>query len=285
MHKSMLTSDGATIRYVDEGAGEVLILLHGWAQSAAMFRHQIAEFAGIRRVIAPDFRGHGTSPDCAHGHRIYRFAADLAELIEREDIRRATVLGWSMGASVLWAYVDLFGSGRIDRCVFVDEPASVMRQAGMTDDEAADAGALFDAATMIGIASQLAGPDSAAAREAFLDGMITPGIPSELRRFLLDENLRPEARTIAALFADHCSIDWRDVFARFDMPVLVIGGRVSHVDIRSQIWIRDRLPEAELVILDEADGGAHFPFIEAPEVFNAVLAGFLGTPTAAAGAA
>ena len=99
MHKSMLTSDGATIRYVDEGAGEVLILLHGWAQSAAMFRHQIAEFAGTRRVIAPDFRGHGSSPDCAHGHRIYRFAADLAELI---DTHTSTQQWHKRGAAVQW---------------------------------------------------------------------------------------------------------------------------------------------------------------------------------------
>ncbi|MFD0386637.1 alpha/beta fold hydrolase [Tistrella bauzanensis] len=57
MNKTLLTSDGARISYVDDGAGEVLILLHGWSQSAAMFRHQIAEFSRTRRVIAPDFRG------------------------------------------------------------------------------------------------------------------------------------------------------------------------------------------------------------------------------------
>lgn len=275
MNKTLLTSDGARISYVDDGVGEVLILLHGWSQSAAMFRHQIAEFSRTRRVIAPDFRGHGTSPDAAHGHRIYRLAADIAELMAQERIGRATMLGWSMGASVLWAYIDIYGTAAIDRCIFVDEPASVMRQPDMTDDDMTDAGALFDAATMVTIAAQLAGPESHIAREAFLDGMITEGIASDLRRFLLDENCRPDARSIASLFVDHCSIDWRDLFPRIDRPVLVIAGRVSHVGVRSQEWICTQLPNATLVVFEEHDGGAHFPFIEAPSVFNAVLADFL----------
>lgn len=62
MKKTFETSDGATLAYTDEGSGKALILLPGWSQSAAMFRHQIVHLSKSRRVIALDFRGHGQSP-------------------------------------------------------------------------------------------------------------------------------------------------------------------------------------------------------------------------------
>ena len=180
MQKTFTTSDGATITYEERGEGPVLILLHGWSQSAAMFRHQVDHFSRSHRVIAPDFRGHGQSADPGHGYRIYRFAQDIDELMRHAGVERATILGWSMGASVLWGLIDLHGTGRIDRLVFVDEPASVARQPHMDDEAAADAGALFDMATMATAAAQIGGPDGHAARSAFLDGMITKGIDADL---------------------------------------------------------------------------------------------------------
>jgi non-heme chloroperoxidase len=275
MHRTFTTTDGAVISYADEGKGEVLLLVHGWSQSAAMFRHQIEHFSKSRRVIAPDFRGHGRSPNPGHGFRIYRLAQDLRELLEHEGIERASVLGWSMGSSVVWAMIDLYGTGWIDRLVLVDEPASVMRQPGMSDEAAANAGALFDAATMVAIAEQIAGPDGHATREGFLGGMITKGIAPDLRAFLLEENLRVDPRQVAALFINHCTIDWSEIFDRIDRPTLVIGGRVSHVNPQSQEWISGRIAGSRLVLFDEAEGGAHFPFLESPESFNRVVDGFL----------
>ncbi|WP_165457010.1 alpha/beta fold hydrolase [Agrobacterium cavarae] len=275
MQKNFTTSDGAVLAYTDVGQGPALVMLPGWSQSAAMFRHQVEHFSATHRVVAVDFRGHGRSPDAARGFRIFRFAADIMELMKHEKIETATMLGWSMGASVLWAMIDIFGTSFINKLILVDEPATVMRQAGMSDEDILNAGALFDAATMIAIAEQIKGAEGAAARGAFLDGMITKGIPEDLKAWLLQENLRVNAVHIADLFVDHCSIDWSDIFTRIDRPTLVIGGRVSHVNPRSQEWIHAQIKGSQLVIFEEADGGAHFSFIEAPVRFNEVLAGFL----------
>lgn len=275
MNKTFKTTDGTTLSYTDEGSGNVLILLHGWSQSAAMFRHQIEHFSKNRRVIAMDFRGHGASPDAGQGYRIYRLAADVAELMDRENIKQADMLGWSMGTSVLWAYIDLFGTGRLNRLIFVDEPASVMRQPGMSDQEVINAGALFDGATMLSIAAEIIGSNGHAARGAFLDSMVTKNIPQDLKAWLLAENLRVAPKDVAALFVNHCTIDWSEIFARIDQPTLIIGGRVSHVDPRSQEWIHAQMKNSELVIFEEHEGGAHFPFLEAPDTFNKVLERFI----------
>ena len=73
MQKNFTTSDGAVLTYTDEGQGPALVMLPGWSQSAAMFRHQIEHFSSTHRVLAVDFRGHGKSPDAARGFRIFRF--------------------------------------------------------------------------------------------------------------------------------------------------------------------------------------------------------------------
>ena len=275
MQKNLTTSDGAVLTYMDEGQGAALVMLPGWSQSAAMFRHQIEHFSSTHRVLAVDFRGHGKSPDATRGFRIFRFAADIMELMKHEKIEKATLLGWSMGASVIWAMIDIFGTGFVEKLIFVDEPATVVRQAGMSDEDAVNAGALFDAATMVAIAEQIKGREGAAARGAFLDGMITKNIPADLKAWLLQENLRVNAVHVANLFVDHCSIDWSDVFSRIDRPTLILGGRVSHVNFRSQEWIHGQIKGSRFVIFEEAEGGAHFAFIEAPARFNEVLSDFL----------
>ena len=74
-----ITLDGARLRYLEVGDGEPLVLLHGYPQSHATWRHQIPALAEKRRVIAPDWLGRGTSErslalDCAYDQEVARLA-------------------------------------------------------------------------------------------------------------------------------------------------------------------------------------------------------------------
>ncbi|BCG72801.1 hydrolase signal peptide protein [Mesorhizobium sp. 113-1-2] len=275
MDRTFQTSDGAHLVYSVTGEGSPLLLLPGWSQSAAMFRNQIDTFSKSHRVIALDFRGHGQSADADHGYRVSRFARDVHELLDHEEIASLSALGWSMGASVLWSYIDLFGTARLRSLIFVDEPAAVMHQPGMDDEAVADAGAIFDATSLGAIAAQIVGADGASVREAFVGSMVTKAIDPALHRWIVAENLRVTPQAAASLLIDHASLDWRDIFRRIDRPVLVFGGMVSHVSVRSQRWIASQIADVELVITNAEDGGAHFMFLERPEPFNAAVARFL----------
>ena len=50
-----------TLHYVSAGAGEPVVLLHGWPQTWYMWRKIIPTLAENYRVIAPDLRGLGQS--------------------------------------------------------------------------------------------------------------------------------------------------------------------------------------------------------------------------------
>ncbi len=92
------------IAYLDEGEGEPILLVHGFASSKNVnwvYPTWVSELrkAG-RRVIALDNRGHGDSEklyDPAQ-YSIPTMAGDVVALMDYLDIPRADVMGYSLGA-------------------------------------------------------------------------------------------------------------------------------------------------------------------------------------------
>jgi len=113
----LVTSDGVELSLLEAGSGSPLMMLPGWSQTAAMFRHQLKGLSDRYRVIALDWRGHGHSQKVAHGYRLSRFAMDLHEVIEALNLESVAVLSHSMGNGVLWCHRDLTwdGSARVGK--------------------------------------------------------------------------------------------------------------------------------------------------------------------------
>lgn len=269
------TSDGAVIPYRTKGSGPPVILVHGWSQSAAMFHHQMDGLAPQFQVVAADVRGHGESPEPKGGLRMSRLAKDLDELIAHLQFDRVSVLGWSMGVSVIWSYIDLFGTNQLHKLILVDQPSVLTTLPEMSQEEIADGGALFSWQQVEELCRVLRSDKGEEARAGFVRSMVTAGISRELFEWILKENARTPLAVAAQLLWSHCSQDWRDVLGRIDRPTLVVCGAVSHVDKRSQYYIKRRIPNAIIREFSAEEGGAHFMFLEAPRIFNAMLLEFL----------
>jgi pimeloyl-ACP methyl ester carboxylesterase len=270
-----IASDGAVIPYRLRGSGPPLILLHGWSQSGAMFKHQLQGLSDAFQVIIPDMRGHGESPTPKGGLRMARLAKDLDELIAHLQLVRPNVLGWSMGASVVWCYIDLFGTQRLGKLIFVDQPSMLTIWPGMSPEEIADCGALFTLPQLDELCNALRAANGEQMRAEFTRGMVTPAIPSELFQWILQEIGKTPLPVAADLLWSHCNHDWRDVLERIDRPTLVLCGAISHVNKASQYYIQRCIPNATIREFSEDEGGAHFMFLEAPEQFNSTIRAFL----------
>jgi len=268
------TQDGVELAYRDTGGpGVPLVLLHGWGQTQEMFRHQVADLR--RRVVTVDQRGHGRSAKPHHGYRIARLARDVQELLDHLDLAEVDALGWSMGASVWWSFLDQYGSGRIRRLVVVDQPAAVAAVPWMSPQEQADSGAIFDVAALVGLGEALHGPEGAKAAEDFVRGMFSGEVDPDLWAFVQEEITNTPPYAGVPLLWDHCAQDWRDVLPRIDRPTLVIGCEGSHVDPASQRYIAEQVPGARLHVFPRDVASSHFPFLQNPAAFNAVLEEFL----------
>lgn len=116
-------SDGVEIAYIDEGAGEPVVLIHGFASS---IRDNWVNPAWVRfltregfRVIAFDNRGHGES------QKLYELsdygaplmAEDARRLLDHLGLERADVMGYSMGARIT-AFLALNHSTRVRSAIF-----------------------------------------------------------------------------------------------------------------------------------------------------------------------
>jgi pimeloyl-ACP methyl ester carboxylesterase len=274
------TRDGCVLRYRDTGGdGPALVLLHGWSQSQAMFDRLLPRLPGLR-VVTYDMRNHGLSGRTPNGPRIGTLAADLAELVSGLGIERAHFLGHSMGASVLWSYLDLFGNASVESLTIVDQPSVCAILPGLTAGQAGDVGAILDFAGAEAFCTTLLGEQAAEARRAFLLSMLTPDIPAEDVEWLYEQNLLLPMPWGAQLLLDHVMQDWRDVLPRVGVPTLVIGGEVSHVASSSQRWTAAQIPGARLRVFTREEGGAHFAFFESPEHFAAELLDFLAAAPA-----
>ncbi len=90
--------------YVEQGQGEPLILLHGNGEDCGYFKHQIEAFSSRYHVYALDTRGHGKTPRGERPFTIRQFAQDLLEFMEKRQIGKAHLLGFSDGGNIAMVF-------------------------------------------------------------------------------------------------------------------------------------------------------------------------------------
>jgi haloalkane dehalogenase len=95
--------DGLRLAHVDEGDGQPVVLLHGEPTWSFLWRHVIAELVTRgHRAIAPDHAGFGRSdkPTALDWYTYDRHVALTAELLERLDLRDATLVVHDWGGPI-----------------------------------------------------------------------------------------------------------------------------------------------------------------------------------------
>jgi pimeloyl-ACP methyl ester carboxylesterase len=94
--------DGLRLHYYDTGphAAVPVVLIHGLGDEADTWRHIFPALARWRRVIALDLPGFGRSEKPRRAYTLAFFARTIGELLDALGIRRAVLVGHSMGAAV-----------------------------------------------------------------------------------------------------------------------------------------------------------------------------------------
>ena len=277
MRSNHLTvSDGATLHYLESGEGSPIVMIPGGAQTAEQFRYQIPAFEQRYHVYAIDMRGHGDSDDPGFGYRISRFAEDLEEFLIAKQLSGVNLLGHSLGCSVVWNYWDTFGPQRLAKLVLVDEPAVLLANPAWPEAVRRLWGSTFTPATLYDTLNALVNDKEGHVIRDFVGALTTRSISARDREWIVRCMLKMKRTRIAEIYLNNITQDWRDVIARIDIPTLVIGGRVSATPWESQEWIHQQIPNSQLEIFEEEEGGGHFMFIENPGKFNEIVLEFLG---------
>ncbi len=129
------SSDGVEIAYLFAGAGDPIVLIHGFAsnvQTNWVGTGWIKFLTGNGfRVVAFDNRGHGQSQKLydPHSYSGAAMAKDARRLLDHVGIQRADILGYSMGARIA-AFLALEHPNRVRSAIFAGLGANMTRGVG-----------------------------------------------------------------------------------------------------------------------------------------------------------
>lgn len=244
------------LAFIDEGAGDLLVLIHAGIADARMWQPQADEFAGEWRTVRPDLRGFGGT---AHSEGEYRHATDLAGLFEDLHLPPAVVVGASMGGGVAIDFA-LKRPDLVRALVLVGATYDGFRflEQDLFDEwrvltDIYEEGRLDDAAVVE--ADIWSGPSTSP---------VTKRAVAEMVRLSYDHGEIEEVEDDAPA---------SERLGELEMPTLLVLGEEDRADIaRAADELVNSIPHARLVTVP---GAAHLPSLERPYEFNVVLAGFL----------
>ncbi len=268
--------DGEPIHVAISGDGPPLVLLHGWTSTHRDWNPFVDQLAERHRVFRWDARAHGGHAlQTASVPTLARMARDLANLIERWQLDQVALVGHSMGALTLWQYVRDFGCERLSRVVVLDQSPRLLTGEGWTHGIYGDFDAARNAAFIRalqedfaeGVLRLVASGHNAAARTAYAAN-------GDAIRTMRQRLARLAPQPLIACWASLSAADLRDVLPRMWCPALLVyGGQSNFYGAATARYVRDHLPEAQLLIYEGVD---HAPHLWQRERFAADLRAFLG---------
>lgn len=259
------------LRYAVEetGAGEPLVLLHGFTGCAANWRPLLPRLAERHRVIAIDLPGHGHSdaPATVARYKMPRVAADLVELLTRRAAAPAHWLGYSMGGR-LALYMAVRQSSVVRSLTLVSATAGLAsaaeRQARRAADEALAARIERD-----GVAAFVAEWE----QNPLFAGLAR--LPEQARATLHEQRLGNSPLGLANILRGMGAGAQPSLWSRLAAvaaPALLIAGQQDAKFVALNQRLAATLPNATLRLIPNA---GHVVQMEQPEAFLAAAAEFL----------
>lgn len=271
------TSDGVKLAYWEAGKGKPLIFIPGWSANGAEYINVLYLLSKTHHVYVLDPRNPGLSERTERGARIARFSADLKEFGDHLGIKKADYAGWSMGAAILWGYIDLFGTKGINKLVLIDEPPSIYSHADWSEKERLDAGGMTSSPERMVEAFTTGKPVSSLIvnSQAFGRFMLRDSPYFQNSEAFAEAAVKSDMGAMKRVLFDHAMNDWRDVIRqKINVPTAIFTGVYSD-SLQGQQWIHSVVPGSELHVYKAEEQGDHFLAFKNPVKFTNELRTFL----------
>ena len=100
MKQQVVRANGVRFNVWTGGEGPPVLLLHGYPESALMWRKMVPQLLSSYKVVCPDLRGYGDSDKPRNGYDKRTMALDMKLLMEALGFKRYAVVGHDRGARV-----------------------------------------------------------------------------------------------------------------------------------------------------------------------------------------
>ncbi|MFT8411396.1 MAG: alpha/beta hydrolase [Schleiferilactobacillus perolens] len=239
--------------------GQPILLLNGFGGFQEIWTAQIKPLTTWGyQVVTFDYRGQGASTGNV-ATSVTELAGDLHTLLAKMGIKSPILIGHSMGASVIWAFLKDYPDFPVHAVVTIDQSPKMVNTAqwwyGFRGLDEADCPAFFK--RMDKAHETLHGLDD--------------GVYSKL---MAAEHARPFFRIAAqSLLIDHLSADWRSVVTQITVPTLMLSAKQSPYFPNGYAeWCAAQNKHIQTAIIDNC---GHDIMAEVPTAFNEQLHSFL----------
>jgi pimeloyl-ACP methyl ester carboxylesterase len=264
-----VTIDGVGINYEVTDEGRPVVLLHGFPDSGACWRHQVPALvdAGFR-VIVPDLRGYGGSdkPTDVDAYSLPFLAGDVLAVLDELGVTRAHVVGHDWGAALAWVLASLVPD-RVDQLAVlsVGHPSGFLRT--LEQREKSWYMLLFQ---FEGVAERWLSdddwanfrawakhPDAGVTKQIEADGSLTPGLN------YYRANITPESWVGPPIALPAVTASTMGVWSTGDMALTEVQMTESKAHVEGP-WRYEQI-----------EGAGHWMQLEAPDRVNELLVDFL----------
>lgn len=264
-------SDGAWIYFEDYGRenGNPIVILHGFLCSSKFFYKNIEGLSKNHRLVLVDWRGHGSSSKCLHGLTMDRCARDIHELLEYLDLRDVTLLGWSMGSSVVMEYYEQFKNDRLKKIGVIDSALYPFSPEAWNSHSLA--GFNMDGMTAV---LERAMTDHDGYTRGFTRLCFKHPPCQEDEDWVSTEMKKLPAYIAFALYNDFLFKDYTGTLSKIDIPLLICCADSPAIPAGIAMGRHYRDLVDGRCFFHEFQGLGHVMFLEDPEGFNQTILSF-----------
>ncbi len=293
-YKVFQSQDNADIYYVDQGSGRPLVYVLGFLDTIETAQSLLARWSRRFRCVFFDHRGFGQTP-ITEAAGVEQSARDLHELLVRLDLHDVALVGYSMGGSVAFSYVEQFGTDRIGRLALVDTTPKLINEGEWRlglwqgrytrSDFDFDLRVVYENPPLFHMSFYLhaatpSSPDVAPAfppaddTEAWLQAIVAKtGLRDRLARRVFFKDYPLQQRELERKYWNSMTGgDWLGAPSKIDVPTLCLYAEPgSFYSPKTGEWLIKQIPGSSL---DLIHGSTHFCFKDKFEEFVAKLDDF-----------
>lgn len=247
--------DGISVNYIDEGEGDIVLLLHGWGANITLYRGIIDTLKQTRRVIALDMPGFGKTQEPPTPWCVDDYVDFVLKFIAAFSIERLSIVVHSFGGRVF------FKMNARENLPFVIERAALIDSAGILSKKTL---------------RQKCSLRLYKAGRAFMSTPVMhflyPDAVEEMRRKRGSSDYNNATPLMRATLVKVVNEDLEPLIHLVQCPTLLIWGDLdTATPIGDARRMEELIADAGLVV---CEGAGHFSFAEQPAKANGALQAF-----------